>query len=44
MLNRYHHAYQINQEKVQKSLFKTLFIVMKFPTPFPVYPQYLSSA
>ena len=30
MFNRYHHAYQINQENVHKSLFKTLFIVMKF--------------
>ena len=44
MFNRYHHAYQINQEKVQKSLFKSLFIVMKFQTPSPFYPPYLSSA
>ena len=35
MFNRYHHAYQINQEKVQKSLLKSLFIVMKFQTPSP---------
>ena len=33
MCNRYHHAYQINQENMQKSLFKTFFIVMKFQTP-----------
>ena len=29
MFNRYHHAFQINQANVQK----TLFIVMKFQTP-----------
>ena len=29
MFNRYHHAYQINQENVQKSLFKALFIFKK---------------
>ena len=44
MFSRYHHAYQINQEKVQKSLFKSLFIVMKFQTPSPFYAPYLSSA
>ena len=44
MFNRYHHDYQINQEKVQKSLFKSLFIVMKFQTPSSFYPPYLSSA
>ena len=38
MFNRYHHAYQINQENVQKSLFKALFIFMKFQTPSPFYP------
>ena len=37
MFNRYHHAYQINQENVQKSLFKALF-VKKFQTPSPFYP------
>ena len=35
MFNRYHHAYQINQDKVQKSLFKSLFIVMKLQTTPP---------
>ena len=44
MFNRYHHAYQINQEKVQKSLIKPRFIVMKFQTPSPFYSPYLSSA
>ena len=39
MFNRYHHAYQINQENVQKSLFKALFIFMKFQTPSPFYPR-----
>ena len=43
MFNRYHHAYQINQENVQKSLFKALFIFMKFQTPSPFYPPYFSS-
>ena len=38
MFNGYHHAYQINQENVQKSLFKALFIFMKFQTPSPFYP------
>ena len=33
MFNKYHHAYQINQENVQKSLFKALLIVMKYQTP-----------
>ena len=41
--NKCHHAYQINQEKVQKSLFISLFIVMNFQTPSPLYPPYLSS-
>ena len=40
MFNRYHHAYQINQEKVQKSLFKSLFCVMKFQTP-PLYTRHI---
>ena len=44
MFNRYYHAYQINQEKVQKSLFKSLFIVMNCQTPYPFNPPYLSSA
>ena len=35
MFNRYHRAYQINQENVQKSRFKAIFIVMKFQTPSP---------
>ena len=38
MINRYHHAYQINQENVQKSRFKALFIIMKFQTPSPFNP------
>ena len=38
MFNGYHHAYQINQENMQKSRFKELIIVMKFQTPFPFYP------
>ena len=38
IFNRYHHSYQINQEKVQKSLFKALFIFMKFQTPSPFNP------
>ena len=44
MFNSYHNAYQINQEKVQKSLLKSLFIVMKFQAPSPSYPPHLSSA
>ena len=35
MFSIYHHAYQINQESVQKSLFKALFIFMTFQTPSP---------
>ena len=38
MFNRYHHAYQINQETVQKAPFKALFIFMKVQTPSPFYP------
>ena len=38
MFSRYHHAYQINKESVQKSLFKGLFIFMKFQTPSHFYP------
>ena len=33
MFNRYRHAYQINQENMQKSLFKAIFIFMKIQTP-----------
>ena len=44
MFNRYRRAYQINQENVQKSLFKSLFIVMKFQTPSPFFLPHLSSA
>ena len=44
MFNRCRHAYRINQEKVKKSLFKSLFIIMKFQTPSPFYPPYLLSA
>ena len=38
MFSRYHRAYQINQENVQKSLDKALFIFKKFQTPSPFYP------
>ena len=38
IFSRYHHTYQISQENVQKSLFKALFIFVKFQTPSPFYP------
>ena len=38
MFDRYHHAYQINQENVQKSPFKALFYCHEISDPLPFLP------
>ena len=38
MFNRYHHAYQINQENVQKSLYKAFFYFHEISDPLPFLP------